>query len=469
MKYLPKSIVLISVVFAIATACNANPSKKEAHLSSEIPADTIPSIAGKAYIFGLPLVIMDLTKQEMLKQVPVNNFKHMRAFPDADFRAVVRPNADTYYSTAQLDLANEPLVLSVPNTQGRYYLLPMLDAYTNVFSSLGARTTGTEAKNFLITGPAWKGTAPQQMEQIAAPTNMAWIIGRTQVNSQQDGESVVYKIQEGFTLTPLSAWGANIPTPPAAVSAKVPKGENINNIVAKMPIDEFFNQMNRLMLDNPPAAADKEALADFAKIGVSPGATFNLDNFNFITRYKLKKIPEVVFSKLDPKKISAQRVNGWKTSTGKPIGSYGTDYLTRAFIALYGLGANLPADAVYPSCESDEAGMPLTGTNSYVIHFEKGQLPPVKAFWSITLYDKDGFFIHNPIKRYAIGDRDNLSFNSDGSLDILIQTESPGKDKENNWLPASKENFNLTLRMYWPTEDVLNGKWTPPSVKKIKR
>lgn len=430
-----------------------------------MPADAIPATAAKAYIFGLPLVIMDLTQQEILKTAPVNTFRHMRTFPDADFKAVVRPNADTYYSTAALDLLKEPLVLSVPNTQGRYYLLPLLDAYTNVFSSLGARTTGTEAKDFLITGPAWKGAVPPKMQHIASPTNMAWIIGRTQVNSKEDGENVVYKIQDGFKLTPLSTWGKNIASPVTDL-AKIPKGENLNAIVAKMPIDHFFNYMNRLMLDNPPAAADKEAMAAFAKIGVSPGATFNLENFNFMTRAKLKKIPEVVFSKLDPTKITAKRINGWKVSSGKPIGSYGTDYLTRAFITLYGLGANLPEDALYPSCQIDEAGMPLTGVNNYVIHFDKGQVPPVKAFWSITLYDKEGFFIHNPIHRYAIGDRDKLHFNGDGSLDIFIQTASPGKGKENNWLPAPKDNFNLTIRLYWPTEEVLKGKWTPPSVKK---
>ncbi|SJM90417.1 DUF1254 domain-containing protein [Crenothrix polyspora] len=463
MKYLPKSVLLISAVVFIFTACSSNQLNTQGSLSSEIPADSIPSIAGKAYIFGLPLVIMDLTKQEVLKKTPVNTFRHIRAFPDADFRAVVRPNADTYYSTAELDLLNEPLVLSVPNTHGRYYLLPILDAYTNVINSPGARTTGTEAKNFLITGPAWKGTVPPKMQHIASPTNMAWIIGRTQVNSKEDGENVVYKIQDGFKLMPLSTWGKHI-VPPVLDLATIPKGENINKIVSKMPIDSFFNYMNRLMLENPPAATDKKAMEAFAKIGVSPGATFNLENFNFITRFKLKKIPEVVFSKLDPTKITAKRVNGWRVTTGKPIGFYGTDYPIRAFISLYGLGANLPADAIYPSCETDEAGMPLTGANSYMIHFEKGQLPPVKAFWSISLYDKEGFFIHNPIHRYAIGDRDKLNFNSDGSLDIFIQTVSPGKD--NNWLPAPKDNFSLTIRLFWPTEDALKGKWTPPSVKK---
>lgn len=342
----------------------------------------------------------------------------------------------------------------------------MLDAYTNVFTSPGSRTTGTKANTFLITGPGWNGTVPSQMKQIKAPTNMVWIIGRTQVNSKEDGDKVVVPLQRQYKLVPLSYWGKSY-TPPKATPDSTLSKVGPNEIVQAMPIDEFFNYSNQLMVKNPPSAADKPMLDKFATLGITPGGKFDLGKFNEATREALKKIPADFFAIANdfftkPKGL----VNGWNPMKGT-IGSYGTDYSSRAFIAIGGLGANLPEDAIYPSTFSDGQGNSLNGANNYVIRFEKGQTPPANAFWSVTMYDPQGYMVENPINRNAIGDRSNLKTNTDGSTDIYIQHNSPGKDKESNWLPAPAGDFNLLLRVYWPKKEMIDGTYKIPSVNKI--
>jgi DNA sulfur modification protein DndE len=441
-----------------------------------IPSDSIVSLVEKAYVYGYPLMLMHATKAATTNfpepvpnkaAAPVNQFGHFRTFPDADFKEIVRPNCDTYYSSAWLDLKSEPMVLTVPNTNGRYYLMPMLDAYTNVFSSPGKRTTGTQAGNFLITGPGYKGVIPQGMTQIMAPTNMVWILGRTQTNSKEDGATIVKDIQDGYRLTPLSKWGTAYKPDRQPVDNTIPKVP-APVLIEKMDIEKFINKLNALMIDNPPAAQDAPLLTKLNLVDVGAGRSFSLANYDAETQTKLKAIPEVVHQKL---RLTASKTgqleNGWNvTRTG--LGVYGTNYLARALIALVGLGANLNVDASYPNCQMDEAGEKLHGANRYIIHFEKGQLPPVNAFWSITLYGPDDLLVANSINRYAVGDRDQLKYNKDGSLDIYIQQENPGKKKEANWLPAGKEGFSLTMRLYWPKDSFMNGSWKVPGVRKIK-
>ena len=458
---------LFCVLFMISLLCacgGPSANKTEKPDDNAIDSTSVAS-AKQAYIFGLPLVLMELTRKNEITKTPENVITHHRTFPDHTFREVVRPNADTYYSSAILDLSKEPLVLQVPNTHGRYYLLPIMDAYTNVFTSPGTRTTGNDAKKFLITGPGWTGEVPEGMEQISSPTALAWMIGRTQVNSKADGEKVVYKIQNGYTLTPLSAWGSTY-TPPANPSTSDYKLENPNVIVSKMPLEDYFNLLNLLMVNNPPSKADQPMMDQLAKIGVVPGDTFNINQFNAATLAAIQhEINSLLENATLSKKADADK-NGWQYSI-KDIGQYGTNYEKRAMVALAGLGANLPEDAIYPSTTVDAEGNPLDGKNNYVIHFTKDELPPVSAFWSLTVYDQDGFFTANPINRYAIGDRDKLKFNKDGSLDLYLQNTSPGKVNETNWLPIPNGSFNLLLRLYWPKEPVIKGMWAPPVVRKI--
>jgi hypothetical protein len=440
-----------------------------------LSADEAAEVAVEAYVFGYPLVLMDVTKQVSTAvpkpeggKAPISQFAHLRAFPDYTFTEVVSPNADTLYSAAWLDLSKEPMILSVPDVGKRYYLMEMLDAWTNVFASPGTRTTGNGRGDFAIIGPQWKGKAPAGVKEIKSPTNMVWVIGRTQTNGKED-YAAVRAIQDQYKLTPLSAWGKeytpqdNAPVAPG-IDVKTPPVEQ----VAKMDAATFFARLNTLMKDNPPAAVDASALNRFTAIGVAPGTPFDLKSPDPDVAKSVEGSVKAAQAKMaaEARKPHGKKVNGWDVMTN--LGRYGTDYLFRSVVALVGLGANLPEDAIYPCATEDIDGLPLNGANRYVVHFPKGQLPPVNAFWSLTMYNSKQFFVQNPINRYAIGDRDKLKFNDDGSLTITIQHESPGKDKESNWLPAPADSFNMFMRMYWPKKEIVDGVWKAPGVERVK-
>lgn len=420
----------------------------------------------EAYIFAYPLVIMEITKRfsinNKLEGAAINHFFHKKEFPDHTFRKVVKPNNDTYYSTAWLDLKTQPIILTVPATD-RYYLLPLYDAWTNVFASPGTRTTGTKAQSFLIAGTDWKGVAPDGMKVFRSTTNMAYIIGRTQVNSLEDGKKVVSKIQDGFNLVPLDKWGKDDQLKERKIdeniSTKAPKLQ-----IKELAIDSFFNLFNQLLLDNPVDESEKIFLEKLKKFNIGANQHFSITDFSNELQTDIKTIPKQVHLEF-PKLFKAELVNGWRTLLD--LGNYGKDYKKRAFIAHYGLGANLSEDTVYPTGLVDADGQAFHGKNKYLLHFPKGQLPPGKAFWSLTMYNNSAFLVRNPIQRFAIGDRDNLKYNEDGSLDIWIQEEAPESKKMSNWLPAPSDKFMLTMRIYWPEESVLEDKWTAPAVRKI--
>lgn len=461
----------------IVTVASCTSSNKEVSTASKVmPTDSVAAIAKAAYVYGLPLVLMDLTRKKLTnvaapvngKAAPINQLTISTDFPNAKFRDIVRPNADTYYTTGFLDLKKDAMVLSLPNTNGRYYLMPMLDAYGNVFASPGKRTTGTEAGIYLITGPAWNGTVPDGMKQIKAPTNTVWILGRTQTNTPEDGAKVVVPLEEQYLLTPLAAYGTKYVAPAGVVDTNIAKASP-NEQVKAMTISDFFNYINQLMVNNAPAVADSSVITLMAKIGVAPGATFDINSFDTATQTALNKIPSEIFAKMDEtlKAGVVKPVNGWVIFM-KGMGNYGVDYDLRAIACYVGLGANLPQDAVYPSCSVDADGNPLDGAHKYMIHFEKDKTPPVNGFWSLTMYDNEGYFVENPINIYAVGHAAPFKYNVDGSLDIYIQNASPGKDKQNNWLPAPSSGFNVMMRLYWPKEEMLNGSWTPPAIVKVK-
>ena len=393
----------------------------------------------------------------------MNMFNNIPAYPPADFKGVVRPNFDTLYSSAWLDLTREPMVVSAPDTHGRYYLLPMLDMWTDVFASPGWRTTGTEAGHFLITPPGWTGDVPAGMTRISAPTAYVWIIGRTKTDGPDD-YAAVHKIQAGYKVTPLSEWGKT-PTPPKAtidptVDMKTPPKEQVDT----MPAGKFFAYAAELLKVIPPHLTDQPIVAQLKKIGIEPGKSFDLDKADPAIRAGLATAPENARQLMTWKVPTLARVvNGWSMNTDT-MGVYGNYYLKRAIVAQFGLGANVPEDAIYPLNLADESGKPLDGTSKYTLHFEKTDLPPVNAFWSVTLYDLDGYQVANPLNRFALSSWMPLKQSADGSLDLYFQNESPGADKDANWLPAPKTPFNLTLRMYAPKSEALTGKWNPPAV-----
>jgi hypothetical protein len=429
-----------------------------------------------AYIYAYPLVLMDITKDVFTNtpsvtaiKAPINQFLNKKTFPDPKFQAVVSPNADTLYSIAWLDLTKEPLILTVPDTDQRYYLLPMLDEWTNVFASPGTRTTGDGKGAFAIVGPNWNGSLPNGLTVFRSPTNIVWILGRINTAGPSD-YAAVNKIQDQLHLTPLSSWGRDY-TPPTNVPVK----PNVDNRTA--PVDQvdrlnptaFFTRFSQILKNAPPASADKPMLDRLASLGIIPGQDFDSSKLSAEQRQTFESAVEEARNQIKREwknQKFAIKENNWNVLITN-MGNYGTDYLQRAVVAYGGLGANLPQDAIYPMTFVDSQGQPLNGMNQYVIHFGKDQIPPVDGFWSITLYNDRQFFVENPINRYVIGSHNDLKFNSDGSLDIYIQNASPGRDKEANWLPAPQGNFNLIMRLYQPRKQVLDGLWQLPYVKKV--
>jgi hypothetical protein len=428
----------------------------------------------EAYTYLYPLILIDTTRRvatnvEPGKKLfcgPTNLFSHGVAFPPADFREVVRPNFDTLYSGAWLDLTKEPVVLTVPDTQGRYYMMPMLDMWSDVFACPGARTTGTGPGKFAVVAPGWTGTLPSDVERIDAPTPYVWVIGRTQTNGAKDYEAV-HKVQAGYLLTPLSQLGKTPQPPKVVIDPNVDMKTPPMAQVDTMPAADYFSYGAELMGLHPPHLTDQPIVARMRRIGIEPGKPFDLEKADPAIKGAVERAATDALQRMRAKiPTISPVVNGWTMATDT-MGVYGTYYLKRAIIALIGLGANLPEDAVYPMNLGDSDGKALTGAHKYVLHFGKDEIPPVDAFWSVTIYDNEGFPTANALNRQAIGDRDDLAFNADGSLDLYFQHEAPA-GKESNWLPAPAGDFNLTMRLYAPKAEALDGRWVPPVVKRVK-
>lgn len=464
LRFMALTLGLITAAFAPAKAATGPVTEDEAR-----------AIGIDAYVYFYPIITIDVTRKQLTNQEPkpggiggpMNSFANVGAFPTADMRAVVRPNFDTLYSSGWLDLTKEPMVVSVPDTGERYYLLPMLDMWTDVFASPGWRTTGTEAANFLVTPPGWTSTVPGGLTRITAPTPYVWIIGRTKTDGPADYDAV-HKIQAGYKITPLSQWGKE-PVPPEVkidptIDMKTPPKVQVDT----MPADKFFAYAAELLKLHPPHITDQPILARMKRIGIEVGESFDLDKADPAVKAGLESAPEAAQKLMQWKIPTMARVaNGWSMNTDT-MGVYGNYYLKRAMVAQVGLGANLPEDAIYPFNLADDTGKPLDGASNYTIHFDKGQTPPADAFWSITLYDNDGFQVANPLNRFAVSSWMPFKLNPDGSLDLYFQNARPGADKDANWLPAPKGPFNLTMRIYAPKADALTGKWNSPPVVKVQ-
>jgi len=442
-------------------------------------ADLTPAqakaIAVEAYLYTYSLASMDVTRRVMTNVPagvkpgigPMGMFNHMRTYPPADFRDVVRPNFDTLYSVAWLDLTKEPMVVSVPDSGGRYYLMPLMDMWTDAYAVPGKRTNGTAAHDYAITPQGWRGTLPAGLEQIESPTAYNWIITRTQTNGPAD-YAAVNKFQDGFNVTPLSQWGKP-PVAPAfkpdpTVDMKTAPLNQVNNMTG----DKYFAYAAELMRLHKPHVTDWSVVARMKRLGIVPGQSFDIAKADPVVRQALLDAPAAALKMMNETTPTiAKVVNGWQVNSDT-MGVYGNYYLKRAIISMIGLGANQVDDAIYPLAQTDADGKPLDGNNNYVIHFSKAELPPVDAFWSITMYDAEGFQVANSLNRFAIGDRDPLKYNADGSLDIIMQNASPGADKESNWLPAPKGPLGITMRLYAPKPEVADGRWVPPAIKRVK-
>jgi len=462
-------LTMRGLIFLIAAYATASASWSVQQVPSLSDAET-KDIAIDTYVYGYPLVLMEVTRRVMTNATepgrnaaPVNQFYHWRRIPDASFTDVVSPNADTLYSTLWFDVEKEPLIVHVPDSQARYYLLPMLDMWTDVFASPGKRTTGTREQTFAIVGPDWKGSLPDGVREIRAPTPNGWLIGRTQVNGKLDYPAV-HNFQDRITAVPLSAYGKDYTPPKGKIDHSLDTSPPAEQVASMSP-KEFFTTLTEALRKAPPHANDYPMLARMQRIGITPGHAFDFDNAPIEVKTALEEAPEGAKKRIDEAIERGSRdVNGWAMAM-QPIGTYGTDYAKRAAIARFGLGANTIEDAFYPAMGGNFSKEAPDSTKRYVLHFDKDQLPPARAFWSVTAYDKDQRFAENPIDRYALGDRDPLVFNSDGSLDLYLQRQSPGAEREANWLPTPKEGpFSLTMRLYWPKREAFDGTWTPPQL-----
>src|SRR5262245_31825184 len=469
---------LAAVLSLSVMAVRSSPVAAQAAAVGEQEAQ---AMATEAYLYFYPLVTMDLTRRQMTNipagkepaYGPPNTFNNVPEYPTADMKVVVRPNFDTLYSSAWLDLTKEPVVVSVPDTRGRYYLLPMLDMWTDVFASPGWRTTGTGPQHFLVAPEGWRPDLrerfvdefrlPRETQRINAPTSYVWVIGRTKTDGPQDYDAV-HEIQAGLKITPLSEWGrtpraVEVKTDPS-IDMKTPAKKQVDTMAG----DKYFAYAAELLKVNRPHLTDEPILARIKRLGIEPGKSFDIERVSPAVRTALEAAPSAAQKLMEWKLPTLARVaNNWSMNTDT-MGVYGNYYLKRAIVAQVGLGANLPEDAIYPINLADQTGRPLDGANKYVLHFDKATLPPVDAFWSVTLYDPEGYQVANPLNRFAVSSWMPFKYDSDGSLTLYFQNENPGNDKEANWLPAPKGAFNLTMRLYAPKSEALTGKWNPPPI-----
>ncbi len=455
-------------------------SGAQAQQQKELTAKEALAIATDAYIYGYSLVTSDVTRLQMSNvpavealNAPLNQFINVKRYPPADYRGVSAPNADTLYSLAWLDLA-EPQVFSHPDMGKRYFLFPMVDLWMTIFNSPGSRTTGQKAGDYLLTGPGWKGTVPDGMTHIKSATRYMVILGRTYADGTEADYKAVNELQSQYRITPLASWGQPYTpvAPPVDRNPGISMTDKPQEVILAMGTEGYFNWMSKRMCEAAPAyPADAPMLAKMAEIGLVPCKPFELGKLDPAIQTALKDLPTTALKKIEANQSSlGNEINGWLITKG--LGVYGTNYLKRAVVAAFGWPANLQADAVYPYTKVDGKGETLSGAHNYTLTFAKGETPPVNGFWSITMYmiDQGWWFVPNPLNKFTVSMRDKPTFNPDGSLTLYFQNQSPGKEKEANWLPAPKGEFIPMLRMYWPKDSspsIINGSWTPPPVIRV--
>ncbi|TFG75728.1 MAG: DUF1254 domain-containing protein [Thermodesulfobacteriales bacterium] len=469
MKVLRFSILIFTALIILGVSARLSSAETTNPLEPDV-------IAQEAYIYFYPLVLMDVTRKQMTNfekwdgkgiDAPMNTFGNFRAFPPLDFKTVVRPNFDTMYTSLWMDLTNEPMILTIPDSGGRYYLMPSLDMWTDVFAVPGWRTTGTKEGNFAYAPPGWKGELPEGVTRVDAPTPYIWFIGRTKTEGEKDYDAV-HKFQDGMKITPLSQWGKDWTAPAGkvdpSIDMKIPPMDQVNNMSGK----EFFEYATQLMKLHSPQATDFSQVARLKHVGIVPGEDLDFDKLDPAIQKALNSAPSTGMKQMQDHTAKVGSVeNGWQMLIST-MGVYGIDYLQRATVALIGLGANQLDDAIYPLLLTDADGNTMSGESQYVLHFDKDELPPAEAFWSVTLYDMEGFAVPNPLNRANLSSWMPLTYNADGSLDLYVQAESPGKDKEANWLPSPKDKpWNLTMRLYAPKPSALDGTWSPTALKRV--
>ena len=423
----------------------------------------------QAYVWGFPVVISEHSRLAMASsgeiiphklRGPLNSLVSAKALLTPDFEDVQSPNNDTLYTTAWLHLSDEPLVLHVPDMTGRFYTYQFIDAYTNNFYYVSQRTYGFQEMDFAICGPGWAGQLPQGVSRIDCATSTVFVIGRLGVSGPDD-IPLVHALQERMSLLPLSHFGESDYKPATLKLAKPARAYN-------GPL-AFFEELGDRIVQNPSPSQDYGLMGLFKEIGLTVDRGFDAGSLSEpIKRGLTRALLEgeaVIAAKA---KSMGRQVNGWQLAPVAPE-YFGNDYLYRAAVGWQSMYVNDPIEAYYPGVYADGDGQTLDGSkHTYVLRFEVGQTPPVNGFWSTTMYDLEKrLLVANPINRYSIGDRTpGLQVGDDGSLEIYIQHQSPGPDKESNWLPAPNGPFYMLMRMYLSQIEILNGQYEIPAVQR---
>lgn len=433
------------------------------------------AIAKEAYIYGFPLVdnmriqySYFTDKKDPDYKAPYNTLFNIPRVFTPDDKAIQTANSDTPYSWIGLDLRAEPIVFTVPPiAKERYWSLQLIDLYTHNFDYLGSRTTGNDGGSYLIAGPKWSGEKPKGITKvIRCETEIASAQFRTQLFNPIDLDNVK-KIQEQYIVKPLSAF-LNQPAPQAAPAIDFP--QPLTPVTQKTSL-EFFTLLNFYLQFCPTHPSEKALMERFAKIGVGAGQTFDASKLSPETK---KAIEGGIADAWAEFQDLVGRVNKGEVSSGDVFGTreyLKNNYLYRMGAAVLGIYGNDKEEAIYPVYFVDGDKQKLDGRNRYTLRFAKGQLPPVNSFWSLTMYDQPAsLLVHNPINRYLLNSTmlPEFTFDDDGGLTLYIQNESPGKDKEANWLPAPKGPFSMVMRLYWPKAEALNGKWKQPPLMRVK-
>jgi len=427
--------------------------------------------AQQIYDYAYPLVIMKIS-QDLMFTVPIrersvpNHFIHFKRLAMPQNRAVVLGNRNTLYSVGWIDLSKGPVVFEIPDMGERYYVMPLLDAWTNTFESFGSRTTGQQAQKYFIVNGDWNGEVPAGYQKVVSPTNMVWITGRIQADSPKDAVAAG-KLQDAFKLmTYAQLQGAEDPFAdyaPEFIAMQVRKPVPYS---LKMTAEQFYDSFLRMWAANGSPAADAPMIETLKKAGIVRAKTRKFGELSPAVQQALQSGLEAKQAQYlkDFYEGSAQS-QPWIFNRER-MGVWGRDFERRTYWAMWGLGANLVEDAVYGVSQLDETLTPLNGSNAYKIHFEPGDLPPTSAFWSVTNYDEEGYLEANAENRYSLGSNHELAFNPDGSLDFYLSNSRPDI-AEVNWVPAPRGNFKTLLRIYWPKEQVLRGEWDLPPIEQV--
>jgi DNA sulfur modification protein DndE len=460
------SVLLLTVLLM---ACGERKEKEtNADLSAAMQDDSVVlRTLQDAFRWGYPMIAMTINNTVQY-ETTLNAFYNMKKAADEKSQRDKGFNAETLYSAGALDLSEEPVVFTMPPVGDRFVVFPVQDAWGNIDNVIGTRTEGNNGGNYLISGPGWNGEVPAGLKQFEVKTNIVFLPGRSMVKGLEDAKDYAGRVQDKFTITPLSRWGKGTPNPnrDSETNPLLPDpAKSYSNIMAKMTIGEYFNKLNELLVKNPPYDYDQPVLEQFKRVGIGPGLQFDTAKLSAAVKDSL-----VSFMKNDPVEMGkyfAKR--GMTYEAAKVCARYKTNYLERYTQIFGGIGGNLLEDAMYVWIKNDQDSMALDGNNKYLVHFDADKIPETKAFWSLTLYNNDFYLpINLSLNRHVLNSSSPLKYNTDGSIDFYFQPTSPGKGKESNWLPTPKEGYFVIMRIYWPGEEVLSGKWIAPVPEKIK-